>query len=474
MSELEKLCEDRDIWGYDADFSVVGFLRAASSPRLFDMPMFAKWVDDAARKYDINQRILLAIAQKEQSFLTRPAGGPGWQRALDWTMGFGATDSGDIPRYRGTRTQIYSAAAGLRNYRRTGRTRSMVGRPLGESLPYIRDPETRRIVPRNEATAALYLYTPHASGARTFLRVWRWLKSVEAKMGRREDAQAAECGRERREDAGAAGGWTRPGGQPAVYDNGYPRPLRRSGRVDAGHVRYWFGRPCDASNLVAHRVPVLGRVYVHRRVAEAFEAVFSEIADAGLDDLIDRGDYGGTYCCRRVRGGRSFSPHSWGIAIDLNVHHLQGPGGEYRAGRTNWRCRPEQIPDSLRRLAPFFRRWGFSWGGDWKSFKDPMHFEATELTVKLLEGGSLPEEFVRACRGGRGGYAEGPVKVVLLPESQPVECRGRLEGDKVRCDLRALCEALGVKVFDHIPDQRKVYLLPPVRLPQGPKGLGRE
>ncbi|MCD6350750.1 MAG: M15 family metallopeptidase [Armatimonadetes bacterium] len=247
-----------------------------------------------------------------------------------------------------------------------------------------------------------------------------------------------------------------------VYDNGLPRPLRRYGRVDTGHVQYWFGRHCDSHNLISHRVPILGRVYVHRRVAEAYERVFTDIAEAGDAGLIDLKDYGGTYCCRRVRGGHSYSPHSWGIAIDLNIHHFASAHGETLRPDTNWRCRASEIAPSLRKLAAHFHRWGFTWGGDWQSFKDPMHYEATELTVRLLEGGPLPEEFVRACRqqqsGSSGHYYPGPVKVVLLPEGTVVQCDARFDGDGTRCNLRPLAEALGAEVVDHIPDQRKVYL----------------
>ncbi|RLI98210.1 MAG: hypothetical protein DRO99_01315 [Candidatus Aenigmatarchaeota archaeon] len=435
MMNYARLCENADIWGYDAAFSVIAFLQAINSPRLSDLPEFARWIDEAGKQYDINQRILLAIAQKEQSFLTRPKGGRGWRRALQYTMGYGATDRGDIPKYAGCRTQVFAAAEGLRRYWDSGRVQKMVGKPLAETLPWTKNTPTGKIIPENEATAALYLYTPHLSGARDFVRVWRWLKGVEAKM-------AAE---------------------DRLYPEGYPKPLRRYGRVDPGHVKYWFGNPCQASHFVSHRVPILGRVYVHRRVAEAFEQVLKEIEEAGLAELIDLSDYGGTYCCRRVRGGRAYSPHAWGIAIDLNVHHLQGPNGEYRAGRTNWRCRPSEIPNSLKRLAPFFRRWGFSWGGDWKSFKDPMHFEATALTVKLLEGGELPQKFIEVCRAGQQpqlGYVPGEVKVVLLPDNKVIPCNAYFDGEKAKCNLRELAEGLGYVVADHIPDQRKVYLVP--------------
>lgn len=57
-----------------------------------------------------------------------------------------------------------------------------------------------------------------------------------------------------------------------------------------------------------------------------------------------------------------------------------------------------------------------------------------------------------------GGYQPGPVRVILLPDNAVIDCRARLEGDVVRCELRTLAERLGYEVHDHIPDQRRVYL----------------
>lgn len=169
--------------------------------------------------------------------------------------------------------------------------------------------------------------------------------------------------------------------------NGVIKPLPRS------QVPSWFGRHCDAANMSSASVPILGRAYVHNRIAEALRGVLAAVSDAGKANLIDRGDYGGTYNCRRVRGGSSYSPHAWAIAIDLNVHHFAGGhGGDEKRGRTNYRCAANEIAPSLTTLAHYFNAWGFSWGGHWSSFKDPMHYEATELTVRLMESGLSADE----------------------------------------------------------------------------------
>jgi len=52
------------------------------------------------------------------------------------------------------------------------------------------------------------------------------------------------------------------------------------------------------------------------------------------------------------------------------------------------------------------------------------------------------------------------IKVVLLPGSQVIPCRPRLEDGTTRVDLRP---------YDHIADQGKVYLRPKVHIPTAPQ-----
>ena len=67
---------------------------------------------------------------------------------------------------------------------------------------------------------------------------------------------------------------------------------------------------------------------------------------------------------RRGQTAGALSHHAWGSAIDLNVsaNPLGGPS--------------HQDP----RLVEVFRKWGFTWGGDWLT-PDPMHFELQAPTA---------------------------------------------------------------------------------------------
>jgi hypothetical protein len=121
-------------------------------------------------------------------------------------------------------------------------------------------------------------------------------------------------------------------------------------RLDPGFVR---------RHIVTRRVPVLGTVTCHRAMLPALRAAFTELARRGLARLVDPGDYAGCYAPRRIRPGGPLSLHAWGLAVDLN------------ASANPYGGRSRQDP----RLIRIMVRHGFTWGGDWPTIRDPMHFE---------------------------------------------------------------------------------------------------
>jgi len=119
-----------------------------------------------------------------------------------------------------------------------------------------------------------------------------------------------------------------------------------------------------AANLRTETVPVLGQVTCHRVMLPQLRGALQEVVDSGLEDQVDPGDFGGCYAPRFIAGdpAKGLSLHTWGIAVDLNVHgNLRGTTGEID-----------------RRVVDIFKRWGFAWGGDW-AYTDPMHFELAAL-----------------------------------------------------------------------------------------------
>lgn len=79
---------------------------------------------------------------------------------------------------------------------------------------------------------------------------------------------------------------------------------------------------------------------------------------------------GGTFSWRPIAGTSRLSPHSWGIAIDLNPRH-----GAYWRDRKKTGLEVEAMRNSYpQEIVELFEKHGFIWGGKWSHF-DLMHFE---------------------------------------------------------------------------------------------------
>lgn len=126
------------------------------------------------RKVTINPKFLLVLLQKEQSLIEEAAPS---QKNLDWATGYGCPDSGGCnERWQGFGKQVNSAALQFRDYidnpqlytYRAGGT-YLFTNPYGTIS---REPIT--VTPANQATAALYNYTPHVyNGNFNFYKIWQ-------------------------------------------------------------------------------------------------------------------------------------------------------------------------------------------------------------------------------------------------------------------------------------------------------------
>jgi len=98
--------------------------------------------------------------------------------------------------------------------------------------------------------------------------------------------------------------------------------------------------------------------------AAEFHTLIEPIDTGGLDDW--------GYCYRMVRGeATKLSNHSSGTAVDLNAtQHPLGKVGTFEAGK---------VP-MMRALA---KKYGLTWGGDYKNRKDEMHFEVSLTSEKV-------------------------------------------------------------------------------------------
>ena len=139
-----------------------------------------------------------------------------------------------------------------------------------------------------------------------------------------------------------------------------------------------FGKP-GAYNLVTIKLPyrmkvawdlsqTVGSIQCHKDAAGPLMGVFKDIlATYGIDKIKELGIdlYGGCYNYRRMRGGTSWSRHSWGIAIDLdpdrNLLHETSTTARF--------ARPE-----YKNMIDIFYKHGFIGLGREKNY-DWMHFE---------------------------------------------------------------------------------------------------
>lgn len=114
------------------------------------------------------------------------------------------------------------------------------------------------------------------------------------------------------------------------------------------------------------QLPVTRVNGVHLRLEQVSDEL--DRLPRSLKQYVDRP--AGTYAWRYIEGARRLSPHSFGIAVDINLEHADywrwhaaGPAADltYR----------NRIP---LRIVEIFEEQGFIWGGRWHHY-DTMHFE---------------------------------------------------------------------------------------------------
>ena len=131
----------------------------------------------------------------------------------------------------------------------------------------------------------------------------------------------------------------------------------------------------DPAEIGVKPYPVKGTNLKIRCAAGAGELLAAFAAD--FHELIEPIDEGGLddwgYCFRMVRGTTDkLSHHSSGTAIDLNAtKHALGKVGTFPA---------EKVP-MIRALA---KKYGLTWGGDYRNRKDEMHFEISITKEKAI------------------------------------------------------------------------------------------
>ncbi len=174
---------------------------------------------------------------------------------------------------------------------------------------------------------------------------------------------------------------------------------------------------------------------------------------------------------------------------DNGYHIMIGPSGDI------FLCRP-MARSGAHCLGQNHHSIGLAYIADFDS-EDPQDYPGTavgqQVTAALLKRFSLTPDDIhfhreyanKSCPGKRLHLDEyryqtallvsehtANIKVVLLPGSQTIACRPRLEDGTTRVDLRPLATALDCQVYDHLADQGKVYLRRRVRTTGDLQNLG--
>ena len=141
-----------------------------------------------------------------------------------------------------------------------------------------------------------------------------------------------------------------------------------------------------------------GELICHKDIADDLLTIFQELYKAAYpiermvlidefdadDEASMRANNTSAFNFRRASGMQRLSSHSTGKAIDINP--LYNPLVKERGGRTlfypsnagAYIDRTKYFPYKIEKgdlCYRLFKKYGFSWGGDWRSSKDYQHFE---------------------------------------------------------------------------------------------------
>jgi D-alanyl-D-alanine carboxypeptidase len=104
----------------------------------------------------------------------------------------------------------------------------------------------------------------------------------------------------------------------------------------------------------------------------------------GDDERSMLADNTSAFNCRLVPGTSVWAQHAYGLAVDINpfenpeIQHGQVDPAAAAAWADRSRVSPAMITEGDAAWQAF-RAIGWTWGGDWRSLKDYMHFSANGL-----------------------------------------------------------------------------------------------
>lgn len=139
--------------------------------------------------------------------------------------------------------------------------------------------------------------------------------------------------------------------------------------ISQSDLKAMYGSSASEVSLAPVDFPFTGgikTIQVNTKAAPCFKAVAQALATVSFRPTTNDG----TFNWRSNRNdASSLSFHSFGIAIDLDA--AQNPNGGGTAGNTPTTCTTNMPAD----FVDVWKKYGFRWGGDYRSTCDAMHFE---------------------------------------------------------------------------------------------------
>lgn len=147
----------------------------------------------------------------------------------------------------------------------------------------------------------------------------------------------------------------------ARYGSAYPRsPAFEKRWMKMVDIPDWL----EPHFATLYQGKAITRIWMNKDAEQPFLAVMRELVDSGLIEELKT--YDGCYNPRLMRGLRTASVHSWGLAFDFNAR--QNPLGKA----------PYQPGMFSREFVAVWKRHGFTAGADFgRGRSDAMHFEYT-------------------------------------------------------------------------------------------------
>lgn len=199
--------------------------------------------------------------------------------------------------------------------------------------------------------------------------------------------------------------FTLPDQVPALPGRGYASRIESPAPADVVSRSTWTrGCPVGRDRLAWLRLTFwgfdgrrhTGELLVNTAVASDLALVFRRLWEARFpleqvlivrsidEEAPPTGDGNGTgsFVCRAVTGGTSFSQHAYGLAVDVNTFQNPYQSDDLvlpelaSAYLDRGRVRPGMVTADGPVVAAF-REIGWGWGGDWTTLKDYQHFSAT-------------------------------------------------------------------------------------------------